>query len=484
MDLLNQQDRKQFLEDIKAEENNIRKAESLEAFEVYNDRITDYVKCYLQSQYSVKTALQMPIISSVNLCKRIATKKAGLYKEAPVRTFTNLTVDQEAELLKLYEDSEINSKLFKSNVYFEIQQQNFLKVMPKQKKLEVKCVLPHQLDVVPDDLDPERAGAYVLNSFDKTRYIPSDTINQTSADRDDYKKTLERYITWTKEANFVFDGNSNLVGEVLPNPIGKLPFIDVSGDKDFEFFVRVGQTLVTFTIQYNAALSDLAQVVKMQGWAQAYLKATKDVMPVSLEVGPTKILHLTIDPNVQGSANTEFGYASPNADVSGSIQHVENLLSNFLTSLGLDPNIVNGKAQASKYTSGLDRLLGMIEQMESSKQNMAIYESVEYQLFDLIKAWSQVTVGTDQQFLSFAIPDNAELNVQFYKPELVQSESDKLKDIQVKLELGLMTKAMAVEDLYNLTPEASLELLQKVDEETQGLIDVAQAPADTGQSQP
>lgn len=464
MDLLNKENRKRFLNDIKAEENQLRKAESLAAFEIYNDRITQYVKNYLASQYSAKTALSMPIISSINLCRRIATKEASLYKEAPTRTFTKLSVDQHDELLRLYQESEINAVLFKSNVYYKIQQQNFLKVVPKEKELEVKCILPHHLDVVPDDMNPEKAGSYVINSFDKTRWIPTDTDNQINADADDYKSTLERYITWSKTSNFVFDGKGNLVDEPVENPISELPIIDVSADKDFEFFVRVGQTLVDFTIQYNAALSDLAQVVKMQGWSQAYLKATKDVMPTSIEIGPTKVLMLTIDPNTAGSANTEFGFASTNADVAGSIAHVENLLSNFLTSRGLDPNTVNGKANSTKYTSGIDRLLGMIDQLESSKQDMETYRCVESELFELIKKWSQVTFGTDKQFLSFKIPMDAELTVQFYKPQMVMSEQEKLTTVQTKLELGLMSRQMAVAELYDLNDEAALEKIKEIDE--------------------
>jgi hypothetical protein len=135
MELLNAIDRKKFLDDVKSEENIERKSESLKAFEIYNDRIKKYVVDYLLSQYSEKTVLEYVIISSINLAKRIASKEASIYKEAPDRSFTGLTDDQRDEVLKLYKESQVNSSLFKSNVYYKIQSQSFLKVVPKDKKL-------------------------------------------------------------------------------------------------------------------------------------------------------------------------------------------------------------------------------------------------------------------------------------------------------------------------------------------------------------
>jgi hypothetical protein len=484
MDLLSQKDRELFLKDIISNENRIRKASSLAAFEVYNDRLDRYVRDYLLSQYSERTVLEMPIISSMNLCRRIANKEASLYKEAPDREFHGtLSDDQKDELEKLYEESEVDQKLFKSNVYFKIQGQNFIKVLVKpdehsgKGELCIKTLLPHHLDVIPSDDDPEKAQAYIQSAFDKKQYIKTDGTNQSIADADDYQKSLNKYYVWTKENNFMFNGRGEIETEVVPNELGCLPFIDVSGDKDYEFFVRIGQALVDFTIQYNGALSDLAQVVKMQGWAVAFLKAPADMAGLkNLSIGPNKILHLPVDPN--NPIATEFGYASANPDVAGSIQHVENLLSNFLTSRGLDPNIVNGKAQTIKYNSGIDRLLGMMEQFESTKQDMAVYECVEDQLFDLIREWSRVTFGTDSQFLSFVIPDDAEVEIDFKQPAMVQSQNDKIDYIQKKIELGLMTKQQALEELDDLDKEQAQAVLDAVDAEmmSQPLPDVVAPP--------
>lgn len=482
MDLLNRKDRENFISEVKSDENVTRKAESLKAFEVYNDRIKKYVVDYLVSQYSQKTVLAYVIISSINLAKRIATKEASIYKEAPDREFSGLSEDQEDELEALYESSGINAALFKSNVYFKMQSQSFIKVVPKNNKLDVKVIMPHHLDAVPDE-NPEDASSYILNAMDKSLYIPSDLTNQGSADVDDYKSAVGKYIVWTKDSNFRFNDKAEIVGEVLENPIGELPFIDVSGSKDFEFFVRAGQPLVDFTIQYNGALSDLAQVVKMQGFGQAVVKSTADLMPKEIQTGTNKILHLVIDPN--NPVQPDFAFVNANADISGSLSTVENLLSNFLSSRGIDPKLVNGKAEASKFSSGIDRLLGMISDIEATKQDIEVFRNVEQKLYSLVKAWSRATFGTEDQILSFVIPDDSEVSVKYYEPTMIQSEQEKLASLQTKKELGLINQQMMIEEYYGIDKSEAEEKMQEINQPMIDAFNEQMTPkpsADSGQS--
>jgi hypothetical protein len=465
MDLLNKADRELFLKDIKSSENTSRKSESLKAFEIYNDRIRKYVVDYLLGQYSKSTVSDYVIISSINLAKRIASKEASLYKDAPKRSFSGLTQDQSDELIKLYEKSEIDKCLFKANVYFKMQSQATLKVVAKNNKIDARALLPHHFDVIPSDEDPELAQTVVMNSYDKSLDVSSDMQNQSIADIDDYKKSLNKYIVWSDKDNFIFDGNGNTTGEVLPNPIGKIPFVDISGLKDFEYFVRSGQPLVDFTIQYNSALSDLQQLVKMQAFGVAILKTSKDLMPSSLTIGVNKVIHLPIDPSQP--VQPDFGFVNAGADVSGSISAVENLLSNFLSSRGLDPKTINGQSDSgAKYNSGLDRLLGMISDLEANKQDKEVFIKAELDLFDLIKKWNYATSATDEAILSFVIPDNCNISVEYHSPEMIQSESDKLENIKKKLDLGIANKQMAIAEFYDLSMEDAEEKLLEIQSES------------------
>ena len=74
--------RKSVISEIKGEENKRRKAESLKQFEIFNDRMDQYVVEYLKKQFSAATVREMPVVSSINLPKRIVTQEASIYKRA------------------------------------------------------------------------------------------------------------------------------------------------------------------------------------------------------------------------------------------------------------------------------------------------------------------------------------------------------------------------------------------------------------------
>jgi hypothetical protein len=265
--------------------------------------------------------------------------------------------------------------------------------------------------------------------------------NENIADSDDYKSQLEKYVTWTREVNFIFNGKGEIVSEILPNPIGEIPLIDVSTVKDFEFFVEYCNSIADFNVQFLSGLSDLAQVVKMQGWSVGYLVATENTMPEVLFVGPNMVLKLKVDPNT--NHEPKFGYASPNADIEGSMKYLESVLAAFLSSRGLDASTISTQLSSTKFSSGIERLLAMIEQFEASKEDFDLFRSVESQFFNLFK----------KEFLNVSNFINAQLNNQEVRNKLLQeSNVDSFEtDLEVILDIFMLTNFRS-EEFDNALP--------------------------------
>jgi uncharacterized protein YaaR (DUF327 family) len=89
-DFLNVEVRKKILEDIRSEENKARKRKSLKEFDCFTDNLKKYVDQAITSQFSAKTKSMMPVVSSINLVKRIVDQMSTIYMGKPERTFTNL----------------------------------------------------------------------------------------------------------------------------------------------------------------------------------------------------------------------------------------------------------------------------------------------------------------------------------------------------------------------------------------------------------
>lgn len=448
--------RTKIIEEIQTDDNKKRKNISLAEFEIYQDDLMKYVKSYLRGLYSDETLKEMPIIASVNLAKRTINQEASIYKTAPKRTFVGLSDEQIKVIEQVYQDLALDKKLLKSNQYYKLQKQTHIQILPFQGKLMARVLLNHHLDVVPSDLNPEMADAYIVNGYDKSQNLDvqaeSDGTNQSIGEKDDYKASLNRYALWSKDFNFIMDGNGNIIsGPNVANDLQMLPFVEVAPDKDFEYWVRGGQAITDFTIQYNGALTDLGHVVRMQGFAQAWLKGPENLIPQNVQIGPNFVLKLPVDPN--NPVPIDFGFASPNSDIAGSISYIEMLLSNFLTSRGLDPRLISGKGEAQNYSSGIERLLSMFEKFDASRSDLSTYEWVEKQLFKVISQYLNKFSGSILNYKIAPIPETADVVVEFQKPEMVQTEQDKLDNIARKKELGLMSDTDAIMEFYNLTRE-------------------------------
>lgn len=480
--------RKKIIKEIKGQENKGRKTESLQQVEIYNDRIRQHVIDRMKRNFSEKSLLEMPVVASINLARRIAKQESGIYRNEPKRTFTNLT-DKQREVVELiYRDMGIDSKLLKSNESFKLQNQNHVMVVPKNGKLIMRVLRNHHLDVIPDHDDPETGSVYVFHSFDKETLITksegsatgntgrfdikidqdSNRHNEKIGDAEDYESGS--WIWWSKDFNFTTDGNGNITSGTKPeefeNASHELNIVDISIEKDFEYWVRQGESLTEFTIEYNSYWSSVQQVVMMQGFAQAYLKGPEDLLPTAVQIGPNYVLKLAVDPN--NPVDVEFGYASPSPDLSGTIAAGEAMLANFLTSRGLDANLVSGSGSTKKFSSGTERLLSMIEVFEASKSDYDIYKRAEDSIYKLVKAWhNQLRQADvlDPKYITAELPEDSEVEIEYSGPEMIQSEKEKLENIDAKVELGLMSVVEALMEIRNVDRKEAEKILKQIKED-------------------
>lgn len=469
-DYSNSELRTEIINQIKLDENIKRKQVSLAQFEIMKDRILESVTQYLKGFYSEETIQEMPIFGCINLAKRIIENEAAIYRHAPERKFTGVTDDQAAILAQVYKDMNANTRFMKANKYYKLQEQTHLNIVTSMGQLKLRALLSHHLDIVPSPEDTETGDAFILNGFDKSLYAPrlvgSDGIDSKIADADDYKQSLKRLALWSDDQNFIMDEKGKIVsGDDLSNPIGIAPFVDISDDKDNEYWVRSGTATTDFTIQWNASISDLAHIVRMQGFAQAWFKGAENMIPEKIQIGPSFVIKLPINPNAP--VDTDFGFANPSPDLSGSIQFVEMILSAFLSSRGIDPKLINTKGESSKtFASGLERLLAMIDMFAPAKTDFDLFMSAEQRVFNIVKAYLNTYQGTDVlKYRIGQLSDEAQVEVKFHEPEMIQSESDKLANIEKKREMGLMSRTQALMDLYGVSKEAAMEIAKSIDDE-------------------
>lgn len=476
--------RKQIVDEIQSEENTSRKRVEQRKFDIYRNRQDRYVLERLNAEFGAKSTYYMRKVLSINPLPRIIDEQASLYTTEPCRHFSNTTEQQHELIESAYHYGKVDTTMRLLNRYYKLHDQAFLYLVPKNGKLIPRALTPKDLDVIPDADDPEKAYAYILNVWDidlrntyltlnaagvDTSYNQNDQYNQTIADDSD-RLARSRYVVWTKDIHFTMDGYGEIIGEVTENPIGRLPFIDVSMEKDFQFFVRRGSGAAEFTIDLLTQLSDLANISRLQGYSQAIVYSAEE--PKNLQVGPSKVLWMKQDPN---TPNTEpkFEFASPNPDLNASMEIINTQLKMFLSSVGLNPTVVSGKNEAKSFASGVDHLLANLDKFQASKQDMDLFRLVESQYFDIYRAWSNVMQSVsgegelNEEFKGPMLSDNINVEVVFKEPMAVQTQSEKEDSVIKMLDAGLITKRDALKQVYGYDDDKVEEIITELAKENQ-----------------
>lgn len=496
MDLRIPENRILVLRDIKTPENKDRKDKSFETTEIYNGRLRQYVVEYLETQHSSSTVKEMPI-QMVNIAKRIVSEKASIYNDAPMRHYQNMSDEQVAVVNNIYNDMKADYMLSKANEFYALQNQCLLQCVPLDGKFKLRVLKLHHFDIVPMPNNPEEPLAVLISSYDKSNKVSSresntpvgkgsysrpnksdmsDQVDQSISDPDD--KGPSTFEVWTREyidengelipaLNFVMDKKGNILSDDPLSPVPFLPFIDVSGYKDFTFFCSTDNSLTDFSKSFSALYSEICQGHRMQSFSQPILSGPKDLLPSNLEVGPNTILMLPSDPDL---GEVKFEFASPGGSVAHGIELAEQVLAQFLSCQGVDPKIISSES-GNRYSSGIERLLATLEKFEASKVDISLFHEVENKLFHIVHHWHNALQGTDVLLDKYKMPqlsDDADVTVTFARPEGAQTMLDKVSMHERLIGQGLGSRVTAIMDLYDMDRSEAEEYVAKIDLDEQG----------------
>lgn len=497
--------RKKIIDDILGEENKRRKVESFRRLDIYKKNQRKYILERIQKDLSPTTVANMRTFTSINFTQKIVNAKASIYKNPPERTFANAQEREQKQIEELYKYALVDVKLKKANRYFKLEDQAAVQILPKDGCLHLRVLAPHHFDVIPRVDMPEKAELYILSGFDK-QYANQDTQsaesndsrnrgsttlggyndnqNQTIADREDYFAQLNYFVFWSdlyhfatnKQGEILDENNVPYTGaipaEKIANPIQKMPFIDLVTERDFEYWAQTGSNVTDLQLDLGAQISDNVDINFRQGYSQAILSATE--APQSMQTGPHTLLFLKKDPRADAAAQPEFAFATPSPDLASSIRLTEMLLAMGLTSEGLEADLIStGPATTGDkpYTSGYERLLAQIEEFSASQDDLDLFKGAEYEVFDLLRRWSNLLQNVTgplelkPELKGGQISDAVQLTCNFTTPEMVQSQTEKEDSAIKKMEAGLMSRKMAIMDIYGVDDDKAEEMIEEIDEE-------------------
>lgn len=480
IDLMDKSVVAQILSEMEKSEDKDRRRDAFDSWQIYSGNSKEYITHMLREKRP--TSWQGYSNPQIAISKMITDTISKSYKEKPLREVTDDESGQKTERLHdIYKEGHAHRQLMFMDHMTNLHKYSLFWVTWRdlEQKYQFWSLQPYEFSVIRNKNTGELT-CVILNYGDTTITTNSrgnsDGINDLIAeDQHDSGANQEVYAMWTKD-NFVLikkmiksvqtrEGTKIQVGiEYISNPdnpnnenrIGVLPFVFLTKETAIDYPTR--SPLMDQTLTSNHQIAEYMTAANIStGQLKVKYPEKFEGMFKKLTRGLMAAIKLpqSSDPD---DAETDVTYINPNSDLAGMRQSVLDYISMVFQEHGIkNASIVNDGS--ASFNSGIERALANASVDDLVMQHNEMYEQVEKQLFQIIKAWDSF-LGNN------VFDEDDELIVKFKKPTILISDSEIRQNIRNDLELGLITRLDAIKILNpNLSDEEAEAKLEDIENE-------------------
>lgn len=467
-ELLDQGTRKRIIEEIKGQENQQRKAQAYKWHQCYKDNTRQYVVENMLNQFDFETVLEMRYsIANISFMKKVVDKLARVYSNGVSRSIQ--TNDAETLKLKNLEKSLcVNSELKTTNRYLRAQRNAALYLKPcpiyadsgLKWTIKPQPLVPYLYDVVEDYYDRTKPLCFILSNYkaqnnpmlnlgesgvrgQTTSLSPGNNIDEKIADQpiDAEMGEPETYVFWTDKYHFTTDANGEIIqDENNPNninPFGIKPLVNFAIDQDNQFWAQGGSDLPQGAILLNSILTHANHIAVTQGYGQAFM--TGENLPSKIKIGPTRVIRGEYKKDEQPQPTFEFVSTNPQLDSIRSL--IEAYLALLLTTNNLSTSGIASQLNGSQSAaSGIALIIDKAESLEDVQDQRQIFLDREPQVWQIINKIIDVygeSMVDELKLNKLQEGFEKQLNIVFFDPNPIMSETEKLNNLKLRQELGL-----------------------------------------------
>ncbi len=479
----------EFIENNKS--NQYRKNESYKRYDCMKDKTIKYVLELLLQQFEPQTVYEMQYaMSNISVTRKIVDKLARVYSNGVKRSYNKKK--ETVSIEKLSDLMSFNNEMKKINKLFKLDKNTLIHCFPFESKtgweIGVRAYPMFLYDVlykkthtyqpkviILSDYNPRSVINYSPNPATAGR-IDNNYIHESLSELDDYCqmsnndkfKQDKEYIWWSDSYHFTTDSSGEIKSKGdNKNPLGELPFVDFTLDKDCAYWSQGGKDLADGGIKINALLTNVNHVSITQGYGQLVMKGKE--LPKSIKTGPNHCIQLVHQDKDDPEPSAEFLSANPPVEeLMKTVEMMTALLlsTNNLSTSGFSMNLSDSR----QFASGIAMLIDKAESIEDIKEQQEVYIKSEPIIWDKIYKW--INIYKEKNLLSdnfkpIIVPeDPMSVKIEFPSVQTIMSESEKLDIMSKRKDLGISTNIDLIRmDNPSFTEEQVLEKLEQINEE-------------------
>lgn len=445
--------------------------------DIYQGQLQPYVDESIDLEYSkpetrARVKQRLPYI---NMCNRIVNKMSKVYVEGVNRETPN---EYDQELVEVYSHClKINERMTEANKMLNLHKRVALEpYLDKNLKPKLRVIPAPLFSVYSDDeTSPNEPTIFIkFVGVIRKKHGPLTKMQDGSTifTAPHQYRNVGKFYLYSADEFLIVDSDGDVLTEEMAmfgpgwaegvNPLGRIPFVYIRLDEQ-KLIPLPDTDLYSLTILTPKLLGDLNYAVQFLSHSTMYgidvdadnISATPDAFWIlNSKDGPDK--------------RPEIGVLNPSIDIPNVLQLIQTQLGLWLESRNIRAGAL-GRAEGDQPISGVAKMIDEMDTTQVRKEQVTIFENAEYDLWDLLNLmhnniWFSVAdIPYYENEVLFS--DDFALDIRFPSPQPYQSDVDKLSSLEKRLNLGLMSKKMAIKELYGCESEEADEILAEIAEE-------------------
>jgi len=398
-------------------------------FDILEGQLFDKVDNALRNSYISTRAYKVASrqIAPINIIAQITNKLSKIYSTGVARVASNQT-DQ--EIMDYYvSEMNLDANMSEANRFYNTMKSSAVEPYLNNRNPKVRVIAPHQ---------------FIPISFNVT----------TPNEMDGFVKIINEDLMfiYTNEKFIAINGNGEKINEYSQdeiNPYGVVPQTYINKSKHL-LIPYADKDLLQMGLIVNIKLANLMYAVQYQTNSIIY---GIDLNIEKLELNPDNFwdLHTSGD-----GKKPEIGMIKPEVDIDQVLTLIENVIEKFLNSRNLRGN---GVAEVS--TSGIALQIKNIDTTEDRKEQITYFTNVEKELWQKIKVmhnyWADAGLIDEPRKFS----NEFDPMISFAPPHPIETRSEVVLRTKDLLQLGLITKQMALTEIFPNKGQNEIEEMLK-----------------------
>lgn len=414
-------------------------------FNIFEGDLLTYVLEDLKKQLSPKAYEQITHrVAPINILKKMIDKLSKIYATSPNRDIGEIESDK--DLLQEYEKAfEINTNMTLANEFFNLFKTCLIEpYLDTDGTPKLRTIPSDRFAVFSDDLvDPQRP-THVIKFMGK--YKDKSIF---------YLYTDSEFLIVDEFGEIQTDRMTEINNPEGINIYGKIPCVYVNRSRHCLTPLPDTDTLRMAKL-IPVLLSDLNYAVMYQSFSVIW---TIDANTENLVQAPNALWNIKSD--ATSDKTPQIGSLKPTVDIDQVVGFIKDQISLWFTTRSIKPGAI-GQMSPDEIASGVSKIIDQADTSEDRQKQIPYFVNAEEALWDLIINYMHPVWMSDKTFqLVGTFSPGAKVEVDFpaQKPMLDQSKT--IVDMISLKRDGLITKEMALKNIFPDLPEEQIDEMLK-----------------------